>query len=235
MNKINKSEVESFDEFNLKKSKEKLEDSYLPIEETLTHIIREVEQKKSKEKKTNNMWWGARKTAEMSFICLILWQLLQYNQENTKEYFRYIDEKIEIIKSNVGKVTLDNEQAILVVRDFLKVHNQVELSYFDKLLSARYPQSCIKDSISASCKKRIKSDIQRRFFYLKGKLNKFSSEKGLLGDYFKERYPKDSFIDDVNTILFSDIRKNYKMDSLKVLINDYETEFIRQLQIKLEN
>jgi len=237
-------EFTDFEEFNLKKSKEKPEDSYLSLEDTARELIKEINEKKQKEKKTSNMWWGARKTAEMSFICLLLWQILQYNQDNMKEYItrsesnnkeslKYIDEKIEIIKDSVGKVTLNDEQAVIVVSDLIKVHHITELSYFDKILKARYPQGCIKDNNQINCERKVQSDIQRRFFYLKSKLNKFSSDKGLLGDYFTENYPKQTFVNDVNAILFSNLRKNYKMDALKVLISDYETEFIRDFQISL--
>lgn len=228
------SEFEEFEKFNLKKAEEKIEDNHISFEETVKDLINEIEAKKKKEKKNYTAWWGARKTAEMAFICTAFWWLLQTNQDNMINYFSYIDEKIELIRESVGKTTLDTEQAVIVMSDLIKNHHNTQMSYFDKTLKARYPQNCIKDNNQTNCERRIKSDLERKKFYLVSRLNKFSSDKGLLGNYFKENYPIDRYIQDVNAILFMDLRKNYKMEALSVLIMDYETQFIRDFQESLD-
>jgi len=226
--------ITEYEKFNLSKAQEKKEDHHILLEDMLNNIIEQVEKKKEKDKKQSQIWWGARKTAEMSVIVAVLWWSLNNLQENYERSFEYIDNRIELIRDSVGKVTLDNEQAVIIMTDMLKVHHSVELSYYEKLLTARYPQECIKDKNITNCKKKIKSDVQRRVLYFNSKLSKFSSKIGVLSNYFRKSYLEDKFIEDVSTILFSNLRKNIKMDSLKVLLSDYETEFIRDFQKVLE-
>lgn len=228
---------DAFKDFNSKKEQEKIEDTQVSVLELVEDIVTKVQDKKKKERTYS---W-LQKGVEYSVITAVMWWGLEsYSEVNlnqinniTKVYersFSYFDSKLERLKESIIKTTLTKEQSLLVMEDFLKAHHSVEIAYYDKLLTARYPQECIKDKTVLNCKNKIQSDVTRRMYYLTSKLNKFTSEVGSLGVYFRENYPSQEFLDKVQNTLFSSKRKNYKMSDIKVLILDYETKFIQQFQ-----